>query len=104
MRRATFRLLHGPGQDTKFLGEGVDPALSAPAFAAAATLFVLFGPLLAEREHEKHVVRGQPGSEITAPTPALNFRNCLLVNIRICDVPFCAARWYHRLADPRFDF
>ena len=36
------------------------------AFAAAATLFVLFGPFLAAREHEKHVVRGQPGSQITA--------------------------------------
>ncbi len=36
------------------------------AFAAAATLFVLFGPFLAAREQEKHVVRGRPGSEITA--------------------------------------
>lgn len=36
------------------------------AFAAAATLFVTFGPLLADREQQKHVVRGQPGSEITA--------------------------------------
>jgi glycerol uptake facilitator protein len=36
------------------------------AFVAAATLFVLFGPFLAARELEKHVVRGQPGSEITA--------------------------------------
>jgi glycerol uptake facilitator protein len=36
------------------------------AFAAAATLFVLFGPFLAAREQEKHVTRGRPGSEITA--------------------------------------
>jgi glycerol uptake facilitator protein len=36
------------------------------AFAAAATLFVLFGPFLAVREQEKQVVRGRPGSEITA--------------------------------------
>jgi glycerol uptake facilitator protein len=36
------------------------------AFTAAATLFVLFGPFLAAREQEKHVVRGCPGSEITA--------------------------------------
>jgi glycerol uptake facilitator protein len=36
------------------------------AFAAAATLFVLFGPFLAAREQEKHVVRGARGSEITA--------------------------------------
>jgi len=34
--------------------------------AAAATLFVLFGPFLTAREQEKHVVRGHPGSEITA--------------------------------------
>jgi glycerol uptake facilitator protein len=38
----------------------------AGAFAAAATLFVLFGPFLTAKELEKHVVRGQPGSEITA--------------------------------------
>lgn len=36
------------------------------AFAAAATLFVLFGPFLAAREQEKGVKRGYPGSEITA--------------------------------------
>jgi glycerol uptake facilitator protein len=36
------------------------------AFAAAATLFVLFGPFLTAKEQEKHVVRGEPGSEITA--------------------------------------
>jgi glycerol uptake facilitator protein len=36
------------------------------AFFAAATLFVFFGPFLAAREQEKHVVRGDPGSEITA--------------------------------------
>jgi glycerol uptake facilitator protein len=36
------------------------------AFLAAATLFVLFNPYLKTREEEKHVVRGSPGSEITA--------------------------------------
>jgi glycerol uptake facilitator protein len=36
------------------------------AFAAAATLFVLFGPLLDAKEQQMHVVRGQPGSQITA--------------------------------------
>ena len=38
----------------------------AGAFLAAATLFVLFNPYLKAREQEKHVVRGSPGSEITA--------------------------------------
>jgi glycerol uptake facilitator protein len=38
----------------------------AGATLAAATLFVLFGPLLASKEREKQVVRGQPGSEVTA--------------------------------------
>jgi glycerol uptake facilitator protein len=38
----------------------------AGAFLAAATLFVLFNPYLQAREQEKHVVRGSPGSEITA--------------------------------------
>ena len=36
------------------------------AFAAAAVLFLLYGPFLADKEAAKHVVRGQPGSEITA--------------------------------------
>jgi glycerol uptake facilitator protein len=36
------------------------------AFLAAATLFVLFNPYLKAREEEKQVVRGAPGSEITA--------------------------------------
>jgi glycerol uptake facilitator protein len=36
------------------------------AFVAAATLFVLFNPYLKAREQEKEVVRGAPGSEITA--------------------------------------
>ena len=36
------------------------------AFVAAATLFVLFNPYLKAREQEKQVVRGTPGSEITA--------------------------------------
>jgi glycerol uptake facilitator protein len=38
----------------------------AGAFLAAATLFLLFNPYLRAREHEKHVLRGSPGSEITA--------------------------------------
>jgi glycerol uptake facilitator protein len=38
----------------------------AGAFLAAATLFLLFNPYLKAREQEKNVVRGQPGSEITA--------------------------------------
>ena len=38
----------------------------AGAFVAAATLFVLFSPYLRAREQEKQVVRGEPGSEITA--------------------------------------
>jgi glycerol uptake facilitator protein len=36
------------------------------AFLAAATLFLLFNSYLKAREQEKHVVRGSPGSEITA--------------------------------------
>ena len=36
------------------------------AFLAAATLFALFGPMLADRERIKGVERGKPGSEITA--------------------------------------
>jgi glycerol uptake facilitator protein len=36
------------------------------AFAAAVTLFVLFGPHLAELERKKNVTRGEAGSEITA--------------------------------------
>src|SRR4051794_34989238 len=36
------------------------------AFLAAATLFILFNPYLKAREDERHVVRGEPGSEITA--------------------------------------
>jgi glycerol uptake facilitator protein len=36
------------------------------AFLAAATLFLLFNPYLKAREQEKNVVRGSPGSEITA--------------------------------------
>lgn len=36
------------------------------AFGAAATLYVLFSPWLAAKEAEKGVVRGQPGSEVTA--------------------------------------
>jgi glycerol uptake facilitator protein len=36
------------------------------AFTAAAVLFTLYQPFLAEKEHDKKVVRGEPGSEITA--------------------------------------
>jgi glycerol uptake facilitator protein len=36
------------------------------AFLAAAVLFVLFQPFLSQKEQQKHVERGQPGSEITA--------------------------------------
>jgi glycerol uptake facilitator protein len=36
------------------------------AFAAAATLYAIFSPWLAAKEAEKGVVRGQPGSEVTA--------------------------------------
>lgn len=36
------------------------------AFVAAATLYVLFNPYLAQREAEKGIVRGGPGSELTA--------------------------------------
>ncbi|MEN6493268.1 MAG: MIP/aquaporin family protein [Thermoguttaceae bacterium] len=38
----------------------------AGAFLAAGTLFVVFHPHLAVREQERQVVRGQPGSEVTA--------------------------------------
>lgn len=36
------------------------------AFVAAATLFVLFSPMLTLKEQDKNVKRGQAGSEITA--------------------------------------
>lgn len=36
------------------------------AFVAAATLFMLFNPYLKDREAEKGIVRGGPGSELTA--------------------------------------
>jgi glycerol uptake facilitator protein len=38
----------------------------AGAFAAAALLFLMFSSLLAAKEQEKHVVRGGPGSQVTA--------------------------------------
>ena len=38
----------------------------AGAFAAAALLYFLFSPLLVAKETAKGIVRGQPGSEITA--------------------------------------
>jgi len=38
----------------------------AGAFLAAAALFCLFQPYLAEKEQQKGVVRGQAGSEVTA--------------------------------------
>src|SRR5438105_3860226 len=52
-----------------FPGRRVVPYVAAQmagAFAAAAVLFVLFQPLLLRKEMQKHVVRGQAGSEITA--------------------------------------
>ncbi|MFO0965071.1 MAG: MIP/aquaporin family protein [Gemmataceae bacterium] len=36
------------------------------AFGAAGVLFLLFHPFLDEKERQKRVIRGQPGSEITA--------------------------------------
>ncbi|NUQ63711.1 MAG: aquaporin family protein [Pirellulales bacterium] len=53
----------------KFSWRLVIPYLSAQlvgAFLAAASLFTLFNPYLAAKEQAKGVVRGQPGSEITA--------------------------------------
>jgi glycerol uptake facilitator protein len=53
----------------RFPGRSVLPYVLAQlggAFLAAATLFVLFNPYLKARELEKHIVRGAPGSEITA--------------------------------------
>lgn len=38
----------------------------AGGFVAAAALFVMFGPYLAAKEDQKNVVRGGPGSEVTA--------------------------------------
>lgn len=38
----------------------------AGAIVAGVVLYALYHPFLAEKEAEKHVVRGQPGSEITA--------------------------------------
>lgn len=52
-----------------FRRERVLPYIAAQllgAFLAAACLFTLFSPALREVEHRKGVVRGQPGSEITA--------------------------------------
>jgi glycerol uptake facilitator protein len=42
------------------------PAQLSGAFIAAAVLFALYHPLLREKEQVKKVVRGEPGSEITA--------------------------------------
>jgi glycerol uptake facilitator protein len=39
---------------------------TAGAFAAAAILFVLYNPHLAEKERQKQVARGEPGSVVTA--------------------------------------
>lgn len=52
-----------------FLRQRVLPYIAAQllgAFLAAACLFMLFSPMLREVEQRKGVVRGQPGSEITA--------------------------------------
>ena len=64
-----------PGDDAGIGGLGRFPwrlvlpyviAQLGGAFLAAATLFVLFNPYLKASEQEKTVVRGSPGSEITA--------------------------------------
>jgi glycerol uptake facilitator protein len=41
-------------------------AQMAGAFSAAALLYLLFSPYLSAKERDKHVVRGQPGSQLTA--------------------------------------
>jgi glycerol uptake facilitator protein len=53
---------------------------------AAAALFAVYGPFLMEKEQEKQVTRGQPGSEVTAmcygeyyPNPGLNLTTQLYV-------------------------
>ncbi|HEV3262563.1 MAG TPA: aquaporin [Gemmataceae bacterium] len=38
----------------------------AGAFVAAAALFAIFFPFLADKENQKQITRGEPGSEITA--------------------------------------
>ena len=65
----------------RFSWSQVGPYISAQvtgAFLAAAGLFAVYAPFLAEKEREQHVTRGLPGSEITAtcygeyyPNPAL---------------------------------
>jgi glycerol uptake facilitator protein len=53
----------------RFSWRGVGPYIVSQvvgAFAAAAFLFVLFQPYIDAREKEKHITRGEPGSEITA--------------------------------------
>jgi glycerol uptake facilitator protein len=53
----------------RFAWKDVLPYIGAQlvgAFAAAAVLFFLFQPYLEQKEREKQVTRGQPGSEITA--------------------------------------
>jgi glycerol uptake facilitator len=53
----------------RFNPRGVLPYVASQllgAVAAAAVLFALYGPFLADKEQEKGVVRGAPGSEITA--------------------------------------
>jgi glycerol uptake facilitator protein len=58
----------------------------AGAFLAAAALFAVYEPFLAEKEGEKQVTRGQPGSEVTAmcygeyyPNPGLSSTTQLYV-------------------------
>jgi glycerol uptake facilitator protein len=48
-------------------------AQTAGAFLAAATLYAVFSPHLARREADRHVVRGQPGSELTAMCYGMDF-------------------------------
>lgn len=52
-----------------FTWHRVGPYIAAQitgAFVAATALFVMFGPYLTAKEAQKNVVRGGPGSEITA--------------------------------------
>lgn len=53
----------------KFSWTRVVPYITAQVaggFVAAAALFFMFGPYLLAKEEQKNVVRGEPGSEITA--------------------------------------
>ncbi len=45
------------------------------AFLAAALLYAMFGPVLADFEAARHLVRGQPGSELSACVYGMYFPN-----------------------------